>query len=98
MLHAIADLKRVRVIGPKTTEKRRGVVSFTISGLTSEEVCRRLDHCGLALRHGHHCAQPLMVTLGIEGAARASLAPYTTDEDIDRLIMALAEITGKADP
>lgn len=94
LLHTIADLKRVRVIGPKTMEKRRGVVSFTISGLTSEEVCRRLDHYGLALRHGHHCAQPLMVTLGIEGAARASLAPYTTDEDIDRLIMALAEITG----
>jgi selenocysteine lyase/cysteine desulfurase len=54
--------------------KRRGVVSFTVSGLASEAVCRRLDEFGLALRHGHHCAQPLMMTLGIEGTARASSA------------------------
>ncbi len=92
LLHTMAGLKRVRVIGPETTEERRGVVSFTVSGLSSEEVCRRLDGHKLALRHGHHCAQPLMITLGIEGTARASLAPYTTDEDIDQLIAALGEI------
>jgi cysteine desulfurase/selenocysteine lyase len=68
------------------------VVSFTVAGLTSEEVCRRLDRYGLALRHGHHCAQPLMMTLGIEGTARASIAPYTAPEDIDALIAAVAEI------
>jgi len=93
LLEAIASSKRIRLIGPKTTTERRGVVSFAVSGLTSEEVCRRLDQHGLALRHGHHCAEPLMMALGIEGTARASLAPYTTDEDIDRLVASLAEIT-----
>ena len=92
LLDAMCAMKRIRVVGPRTTEARRGVVSFTVEGLGSEEVCRRLDTYGLALRHGHHCAEPLMVTLGIEGTARASLAAYTTREDIDRLIAALAEI------
>jgi cysteine desulfurase/selenocysteine lyase len=92
LLDALSSLKRVRIIGPSTTVARRGVVSFAVAGLRSEEVCRRLDGHGLALRHGHHCAQPLMITLGIEGTARASLAPYTSDEDIDRLVSALAEI------
>ena len=72
------NLRRVRIVGPGTTEDRHGVVSFTVAGRTSEEVCRRLDEHGLALRHGHHCAQPLMMTLGIEGTARASIAAYTT--------------------
>ena len=92
LLDALSSLKRVRIIGPSTTVARRGVVSFAVAGLRSEEVCRSLDGHGLALRHGHHCAQPLMITLGIEGTARASLAPYTSDEDIDRLVSALAEI------
>lgn len=92
LLAAMKDLRRVRVIGPATTADRLGVLSFTVAGLSAEDVCRRLDTYHLALRHGHHCAEPLMITLGIEGTARASLAPYTTDEDIDALIAALGEI------
>jgi len=94
LLDALASLKRIRVIGPATTEQRRGVVSFAVSGTASEDVCRRLDAHGLALRHGHHCAQPLMMAVGIEGTSRASLAPYTIDEDIDQLIASLVEIAG----
>jgi cysteine desulfurase/selenocysteine lyase len=94
LLDALVRLTRVRVVGPATTEARRGVVSFTVAGMRSEEVCRALDQHGLALRHGHHCAQPLMIALGIEGTARASLAPYTTTADIDRLIAALDQIAG----
>jgi cysteine desulfurase/selenocysteine lyase len=96
LLGALAGLKRIRVVGPVTTEQRRGVVSFTVAGMKSEEVCRALDSYGLALRHGHHCAQPLMLALGLEGTARASLAPYTTEEDIDRLVAALAELARPA--
>jgi cysteine desulfurase / selenocysteine lyase len=92
LLDALRQMKRVRVVGPTTTERRRGVVSFAVAGLRSEDVCRALDDHGLALRHGHHCAQPLMIALGIEGTARASLAPYTTTEDVDRLVTALAEV------
>ncbi len=92
LLEGLGQYPFVRLIGPKTTEQRRGVVSFTVAGIASEEVCRRLDGYGLALRHGHHCAQPLMMTLGIEGTARASIAPYTTEDDIDRLLAAVPEI------
>ena len=92
LLDRLAQMKRIRVVGPATTDRRRGVVSFTVSGLRSEDVCRALDAHSLALRHGHHCAQPLMIALGIEGTARASLAPYTTTEDVDRLVTALAEV------
>jgi len=62
--------------------------------MRSDEVCRRLDDHGLALRHGHHCAQPLMMTLGIEGTVRASFAPYTIKADVDRLLAGLATIVG----
>jgi cysteine desulfurase/selenocysteine lyase len=92
LLDALSGLKRVRVVGPVTTRQRRGVVSFTIADMRSEEVFRALDTYGLALRHGHHCAQPLMLALGIEGTARASLAPYTIVDEIDRLVTALEEI------
>ena len=92
LLDGLSCLKRIRVIGPTTTEMRRGVVSFTVSGMNSEDVCRSLDRFGLALRHGHHCAQPLMIALGIEGTARASIGPYTTVEDIDRLLVGLDAI------
>ena len=92
LLRGLAECPFVRVIGPETTKDRRGVVSFTVSGLASEAVCRRLDEFGLALRHGHHCAQPLMMTLGIEGTTRASIAPYTTEEDIDRLVAVVGKL------
>ena len=98
LLDALADLKRVRIVGPATTQQRRGVVSFTVADMRSEDVCRALDGYGLALRHGHHCAQPLMQTLGIEGTARASLAPYTTGQDIDsiRIVACSDEKTSSA--
>ncbi len=92
LLDGLAHLKRVRVVGPTTTDRRRGVVSFTVSGMRSEQVCQALDKHGLALRHGHHCAQPLMIALEIEGTARASLGPYTTEADVDRLLSALTEL------
>jgi cysteine desulfurase/selenocysteine lyase len=94
LLDGLTAFKRIRVVGPINTERRRGVVSFTVVGMGSEDICRRLDDYGLALRHGHHCAQPLMMTLGIEGTVRASIAPYTIEGDIDRLLAGLAVIAG----
>lgn len=94
LLDGLAAFKRIRVIGPANTEQRRGVVSFMVAGMRSDEICRRLDDHGLALRHGHHCAQPLMMTLGIEGTVRASFAPYTIKADVDRLLAGLATIVG----
>jgi cysteine desulfurase/selenocysteine lyase len=92
LLDTLAALRRIRIVGPRSTDLRQGVVSFAIKGMNSEEVCRRLDEFGLALRHGHHCAQPLMLSLGLEGTARASIAPYTTADDIETLLLALDKI------
>jgi cysteine desulfurase / selenocysteine lyase len=97
LLAGLRQFRRVGIVGPQTTEARGGVVSFTVAGLSSEEVCRRLDEHGLALRHGHHCAQPLMLTLGLEGTARASIACYTTPEDIDALIDALGAVIARSE-
>ena len=92
LLDTLAILPRIRIVGPRSTELRHGVVSFAVSGMSSEQVCCRLDQYGLALRHGHHCAQPLMLSLGLEGTARASIAPYTTADDIESLVSALDKI------
>jgi cysteine desulfurase/selenocysteine lyase len=93
VLDALECLPEARIIGPRTTDRRIGVISFTIAGMTSEEVCRAMDRGNVALRHGHHCAQPSMLALGIEGTARVSLAPYVSDEDIDAFIAGLDELT-----
>ena len=82
----------VRVLGPLDTDDRRGVVTFSIEGVSAQDVCRRLDGRGVALRGGHHCAQPLLRAFGVEGAARASLAPYTVDADITALLDGLDEL------
>jgi cysteine desulfurase / selenocysteine lyase len=89
LLEALQRFPRVRLIGPASTESRRGVVSFAVQGTDSEAVCRFFADRNVALRHGHHCAQPLMIALGLEGTARVSLAPYSTVADIDALIAGL---------
>ena len=81
-----------RVLGPLDTRERRGVVSFAIEGLSAEQICRSLDARGVALRGGHHCAQPLMRAFGIAGCARASLAPYTVDADVDALLEGVEDL------
>jgi cysteine desulfurase/selenocysteine lyase len=92
LLDGLASLGGVRVLGPLDTEDRRGVVSFSIEGFSAEEVCRYLDAHGVALRGGHHCAQPVMRAFGVNGSARASLALYSTDSDVDALLGGLEEL------
>jgi cysteine desulfurase/selenocysteine lyase len=75
VLDALTRTPGVRIVGPRTIEGRTGVISFTVAGMSSEEVCRAMDRHDVALRHGHHCAQPLMIALGLKGTARVSLAP-----------------------
>jgi cysteine desulfurase/selenocysteine lyase len=92
VLDALAGTRGVQIVGPRTTENRAGVISFTVAGMTSEEICQSMDRYDEALRHGHHCAQPLMLALGLEGTARVSLAPYVNDEDIDAFTSGLDEV------
>ena len=92
LLDGISAIPAARVIGPIDLHDRRGVVSFAIAGLSAEQICRHLDTHGVALRGGHHCAQPLVRAFGVEGAARASLAPYNHDGDVDALLNGLEDL------
>jgi cysteine desulfurase/selenocysteine lyase len=86
LLDGLHSIRGARVLGPTDLQDRRGVVSFVVAGFSAEQICRHLDGYGVALRGGHHCAQPLVRALGVEGAARASLAPYNLDTDVDALL------------
>jgi cysteine desulfurase / selenocysteine lyase len=92
LLDGLASIAGVRVLGPLQTHDRRGVVSFVVNGFSAEEICRSLDTRGVALRGGYHCAQPLVRAFGVDGAARASLAPYNLDEDVDVLLAGLEDL------
>jgi len=92
LLDGLSSMPGTRVLGPADLRDRRGVVSFVIAGCSAEQICRHLDRHGVALRGGHHCAQPLIRAFEVEGAARASLAPYSEDDDVDALLHGLEEL------
>ena len=72
-----------------TAVEKAGVLSFVLAGQKTEQVGGLLDQEGIAVRSGHHCAQPILRRFGLEATVRASLAPYNTREDIDALVAAL---------
>lgn len=91
-LHAymVSELKKVdgiRLIGE--ARHQASVQSFRLGDIHSHDLGTILDHQGVAIRTGHHCAMPLMQYFGINGTARASVAFYNNRDDVDRLIMAL---------
>lgn len=71
---------------------KAGVMSFVLDGVRTEDVGAILDQEGIAVRSGHHCAQPILRRFGYESSVRASLAPYNTKEDIDALVTALRRL------
>jgi cysteine desulfurase / selenocysteine lyase len=75
-----------------TAVDKAGVLSFVLDGQKTEEVGGLLDQEGIAVRSGHHCAQPILRRFGLESTVRASLAPYNTRDDIDALVAALKRI------
>ena len=83
----ISKIAGVRLIG--TAKDKAGVVSFVVDGVHPHDLGTFLDHEGIAIRAGHHCAQPLMSRFGVPATARASLAFYNTQEDIDALAAAI---------
>jgi len=91
--HAIARLSAIEgltIFGH--AQDRGGVVSFTLEGAHPHDVATLLDHNGIAVRAGHHCAEPLMHRLGIDSTARASFAVYTTLAEIDALADTLVRV------
>ncbi len=89
MLARLAEVPGLRVVGPPSAEQRGGLASFTIEGLHPHDIAELADRGGVGIRAGHHCAQPLMRTLGVAATARASVGVYSTPADIDALIDAL---------
>jgi cysteine desulfurase / selenocysteine lyase len=75
-----------------TAPDKAGVLSFVLDGIRTEDVGAALDKEGIAVRSGHHCAQPILRRFGLEATVRASLAPYNTKEDIDALVNAVTRL------
>ncbi len=90
-LPRLEEVPGLRVFGPPASEERVGPVSFELDGVHAHDVAEILDRHGIAVRAGHHCAQPLMDRLGVAATARASFGIYTTAEEIDRLVDGLHE-------
>ncbi|MDB1103220.1 cysteine desulfurase [Lentilactobacillus parabuchneri] len=82
----------VRVYGPHDPDKHTGVLSFNLWGLHPHDLATGLDMEGIAVRAGHHCAQPLMEYLNVEATARASFYFYNTQQDADRFIHAITAV------
>lgn len=86
------EIPGLRIIG--TAKEKSSVISFLVDGTHPYDVGVILDKLGIAIRTGHHCAQPLMEQYGIPGTARASLAMYNTVEEIDALVAGIARAQG----
>jgi cysteine desulfurase/selenocysteine lyase len=89
-IHRLSELESIRIIGPSDTAMRGGAISFVDKDIHPHDLATFLDSRGIAIRAGHHCAQPLMKRLGLAATARASVYIYNTLEDIDELAEALA--------
>jgi cysteine desulfurase/selenocysteine lyase len=90
LVYATEQLQQIpglRIIG--TAKEKAGVLSFVLDGFRNEEIGDYLNRNGIAVRSGHHCAQPILRRFGLESTVRASLALYNTIEDIDALSAAL---------
>ena len=91
-MRRLAELDFVRLIGPSDPAEHHGVVSFNVCTVHPHDVASILDMDGVAIRAGHHCAQPLLAYLGIDSCCRASLAFYNDSRDIDRLVEGLKHV------
>lgn len=90
-LQRMSEVEGMTIYGPKDPDKRAGLVTFNISDVHPHDVATVLDAEGIAVRAGHHCAQPLMKWLKVSATARASFYLYNTEDDIDKLVAGLVK-------
>lgn len=88
-MEQMSKIEGLTIYGPKDPSKRAGIVTFNLNDVHPHDVATVLDMQGIAVRAGHHCAQPLMKWLNVSATARASFYLYNTKEDIDRLVAGL---------
>jgi cysteine desulfurase/selenocysteine lyase len=87
---ALQDVPGVRLIG--TARQKASILSFVMEGVHPHDIGTIVDQEGVAIRTGHHCAQPVMERFGVPATARASLAMYNTRQDLDALIRSLRRV------
>ena len=90
-LERLEEIPGVDVLGP-AAEKKGGVASFTLEGVHPHDVAQILDHYGVAVRAGHHCAQPLHEKFGITATTRASFYVYSMKEEVDKLVAGIYQV------
>ena len=89
VLPKLQAIEGLTIYGPQNPDKRTGVIAFNLDGLHPHDVATALDMEGVAVRAGHHCAQPLLTYLNVPATARASFYFYNTKADCDRLVEAI---------
>jgi cysteine desulfurase / selenocysteine lyase len=91
-IEALSNLPDIRLIG--TARERAAVLSFVLDGVHPHDIGTILDQEGIAVRTGHHCAQPLMLRFGVPATVRASFALYNTEAEVDALVAGIEKVRG----
>ena len=91
-LEKLSAVPELKIHGTRDMELRSGVISFELGDIHAHDIAHILDSEGVAIRAGHHCAQPLMEWLDAASTARMSVYLYTTHTDIDTLVAALQKV------
>ena len=91
-LQELGKLTGVHIVGPTTPENRGSAISFTIDSIHSHDIGQFLDDDGIAVRVGHHCAEPLHTHFGLSGTTRASFYIYNTLDEVDRLVDGITRV------
>ena len=86
----VSDIPGLRIVG--TAQEKASILSFTLTGIHAHDIGTILDHGGIAIRAGHHCAMPLMQRFGLSGTARASFSLYNTRQEVDALVAGLHKV------
>ena len=94
-LEKMKEIEGVHMIGSKNADEHCGILTFTLDGVHPHDVSSILDFDQIAVRAGHHCAQPLMDYLKVSSTTRASIAFYNTQEDIEKFVESLSQIRRK---
>lgn len=91
-MRRMQEIEGMHIFGPQSAEKKDAVISFRLRDIHHLDMGTLLDRLGIAIRTGHHCAQPLMQRMGVAGTARASFALYNTREEIDSFVAAIERV------
>ena len=91
-MERLNEIPGMHIFGPRDMERHDAVISFQVGQIHHLDMGTLLDRLGIAVRTGHHCAEPLMRRLGIEGTCRASFALYNTREEVDALVAAIQRV------